>query len=166
MHTKGKKKSLYGICRVDNDANRTHGWLVTIQRRGKKYCKLFSDKKHRGEAAAFDAAKCYRDRLIAKHPPMKLGRYMAIQRSNNRSGEVGVGRYVTSETKTFSPDKQRWHWVASWTRLDGSRGRAKFSVAKYGEEGAHRMALDARKEALKAIQGVFDPGRKARDWEP
>ncbi|MGB3073387.1 MAG: AP2 domain-containing protein [Candidatus Moraniibacteriota bacterium] len=166
MHEKGKKKSLYGICRVDNDANRTHGWLVTIQRRGKKYRKLFSDKKHRGKAAAFVAAKCYRDRIIAKHPLMKLERYMAIQRMNNRSGVVGVGRYVTSETKTFPPDKQRWYWVASWTRPDGSRGRAKFSVAKYGDKEAYKMAFDARKKALKAIQGVFDPGRKARDWEP
>ena len=33
--------STYGISRVDNETSRTHGWLVTIQRRGVIYRKHF-----------------------------------------------------------------------------------------------------------------------------
>ena len=55
-------------------------------------------------------------------------------------------------------DKQRWFWVASWPLPDGRRKRVKFSVKKYGEDGAFKMALKARKDALKALEGKFDPG--------
>ena len=31
--------SVYGISRVDNEVSRTHGWLVTVQRRGEIFRK-------------------------------------------------------------------------------------------------------------------------------
>lgn len=157
MHSKEGKKSHYGICRIDNDTNRTHGWLVTIQRRGKIYRKLFSDKKCGGRKAAFAAAKCHRDHLTARNRPMSLKAYVEIQRANNTSGVPGVCRYVASETKMLPPDEQRWYWVASWPRPDGSRGRAKFSVNKNGERRAYRMAVAARKEGLRQVRGLFAP---------
>ncbi len=33
---------------------------------------------------------------------------------------------------------------------------------KYGEEGAFKMALKARKDALKKLDGQFDPGAARR----
>jgi hypothetical protein len=38
----------------------------------------------------------------------------------------------------------------------------KFSVKKYGEDGAFKMALKARKDALKKLEGEFDPGAVRR----
>jgi hypothetical protein len=48
--------------------------------------------------------------------------------------------------------------VASWPLPDGRRKRVKFSVKKYGEDGAFRMAMDARSTALGKLVGAFDPG--------
>lgn len=154
--------SVYGISRVDNEVSRTHGWLVTVQRRGQIFRKHFSDGVHGGKQKSFLAAKQYRDEVIAKHPPFSMREYSNIVKKNNRSGVVGVCRYCASETRDLPEEKQRWFWVASWPLPDGRRKRVKFSVKKYGEEGAFKMALKARKDALKSLDGEFDPGAVRR----
>lgn len=156
------RNSVYGISRVDNEASRTHGWLVTIQRRGVIHRKHFSDGVFGGKQKAFAAAKQFRDEIIAKHPPFSLREYSSIVKKNNRSGVVGVCRYCASETRDMPEDKQRWFWVASWPLPSGKRKRVKFSVNKYGEDGAFKMALKARKDALKRLDGEFDPGAARR----
>jgi len=75
---------------------------------------------------------------------------------------VGVCRYCASETRDMPEEKQRWFWVASWPLPSGRRKRVKFSVNKYGEEGAFKMALKSRKDALKKLDGQFDPGASRR----
>jgi len=154
--------SVYGISRVDNEVSRTHGWLVTIQRRGVIHRKHFSDGVHGGKQKSFAAAKGYRDEVITNHPPFSMREYSNIVKKNNRSGVVGVCRYCASETRDLPEDKQRWFWVASWPLPDGRRKRVKFSVKKYGEEGAFKMALKARKDALRGLDGAFDPGAVRR----
>ncbi|HEY9191402.1 MAG TPA: AP2 domain-containing protein [Methyloversatilis sp.] len=156
------RNSVYGISRVDNEASRTHGWLVTIQRRGVIHRKHFSDGVFGGKQKAFAAAKQFRDDIISKFPPFSLREYSSIVKKNNRSGVVGVCRYCASETRDMDEDKQRWFWVASWPLPSGRRKRVKFSVNKYGEEGAFKMALKARKDALKKLDGQFDPGASRR----
>lgn len=156
------RSSTYGISRVDNNASRTHGWLVTIQRRGNIYRKHFSDGVHGGKTKSFAAAKSYRDEVIDKFPPFSMKEYSSIVKRNNRSGVVGVCKYCASETRDLPEDQQRWFWVASWPLPDGKRKRVKFSVKKYGEEGAFKMALKARKAALKELDGSFDPGAVRR----
>ena len=157
--------SVYGISRVDNDASRTHGWLVTIQRRGVIHRKHFSDGVHGGRKKAFSAARDYRDEVVAKYPPLSMQEYSSIVKKNNRSGVVGVCRYCASETRDLPEERQRWFWVASWPLPNGKRKRVKFSVKKYGEEGAFERALAARNEAIGKLDGSFDPGavrRKSR----
>ena len=154
--------SVYGISRVDNEVSRTHGWLVTIQRRGVIHRKHFSDGVHGGKQKSFAAAKGYRDEVITNNPPFSMREYSNIVKKNNRSGVVGVCRYCASETRDLPDDKQRWFWVASWPLPDGRRKRVKFSVKKYGEEGAFKMALKARKDALRGLDGAFDPGAVRR----
>lgn len=154
--------STYGISRVDNETSRTHGWLVTIQRRGVIYRKHFSDGVFGGKQRSFAAAKEYRDEIIAAHPPLSMQEYSNIVKKNNRSGVVGVCRYCASETRDLPEEKQRWFWVASWPLPDGRRKRVKFSVKKYGEDGAFQMAMDARASALGKLVGAFDPGAVRR----
>ena len=156
------RTSVYGISRVDNATSRTHGWLVTIQRRGIIYRKHFSDGVHGGKTKSFAAAKAYRDEVVASHPPLSMQEYSSIVKRNNRSGVVGVCRYCASETRDLPEDRQRWFWVASWPLADGRRKRVKFSINKYGEEGAFEMALKARNEALAKLGGAFDPGAGRR----
>ncbi|MFA9441076.1 AP2 domain-containing protein [Uliginosibacterium sp. sgz301328] len=147
---------------MDNELSRTHGWLVTIQRRGVIHRKHFSDGVFGGKTRAFNAAKDFRDEIIARYPPFSMREYSNIVKKNNRSGVVGVCRYCASETRDMPEDRQRWFWVASWPLPDGRRKRVKFSVKKYGEEGAFKQALKARKDALKKLEGEFDPGAVRR----
>lgn len=159
------RSSVYGVSRVDNDASRTHGWLVTIQRRGVIYRKHFSDGVFGGRKKAFVAARDFRDEVVSKHPPLSMQEYSSIVKKNNRSGVVGVCRYCTSETRDLPEERQRWFWVASWPLPNGKRKRVKFSVKKYGEQGAFQRALDARNDAINKLNGSFDPGavrRRAR----
>jgi len=133
-----------------------------VQRRGTIFRKHFSDGVHGGKQKSFLAAKSFRDEVIAKYPPFSMREYSNIVKKNNRSGVVGVCRYCASETRDLPEEKQRWFWVASWPLPDGRRKRVKFSVKKYGEEGAFKMALKARKDALKQLDGEFDPGAVRR----
>lgn len=161
--TKVKNKiPIYGVTRVDNEASRTHGWLVTIQRRGVIFRRQFSDGVLGGKAKALSAAKAYRDQVVAKHPPLSKREHAEIRKKNNKSGVVGVCRYCASETSQKPAQEKRWFWVASWVLPDGRAKRVKFSVNKYGEEGAFKLAVKARRSAIRQMDGNFDPGATRR----
>lgn len=151
-----KKSTIYGVIRVDNEISRTHGWLVTIQRRNVIYRRQFSDGVYGGRNKALSAAKAYRDEIIARHQPFSRREQAEIHKKNNTSGVVGVCRCCASETRQKPEEERRWFWVASWALPDGRAKRVKFSVRKYGEEGAFKMAVKARHEALSRMQGTFD----------
>jgi len=153
-----RKRAIYGICRVDHADSSTHGWVVTIQRRGVVHRKHFSDGLHGGKRATLAAAKRYRDELVARFPPLLKREYAEIPKPNNQSGVAGVCRVCVTETRSRAPSVQRWFWVASWTLPDGRRRHRKFSIRLHGEEPAFRMAVKARREALAELTGVFDPG--------
>jgi hypothetical protein len=156
------KIPIYGVTRVDNAVSRTHGWLVTIQRRGTIFRKQFSDGVLGGKAKSLAAAKAYRDEVVAKYPPLSKREHAEILKKNNKSGVVGVCRYCASETRQKPVSEKRWFWVASWVLPDGRAKRIKFSVKKYGEEGAFKMAVKARRNAIRQMDGDFDPGATRR----
>lgn len=157
-----KRIPIYGITRVDNEASRTHGWLVTIQRRGIIFRRQFSDGVLGGKAKSLAAAKAYRDEIVAKHPPLSKREHAEIVKKNNKSGVVGVCRYCAAETSQRPEAEKRWFWVASWVLPDGRAKRAKFSVRKYGEEAAFKLAVKARRGAVRQMAGSFDPGATRR----
>ncbi len=157
-----KKAPIYGVTRVDNAASRTHGWLVTIQRRGAIFRRQFSDGVLGGKVRALAAAKAYRDEIVAKHPPLSKREHAEILKKNNKSGVVGVCRYGVSGASPKAEADKRWFWVASWMLPDGRAKRVKFSVEKYGEEAAFKMAVKARRNAIREMPGNFDPGATRR----
>lgn len=157
-----QKTPIYGVTRVDNENSRTHGWLVTIQRRGVIFRRQFSDGVLGGKARSLAAAKAYRDEIVVKYPPFSKREHAEILKKNNKSGVVGVCRYCASETSRKTNAEKRWFWVASWVLPDGRAKRIKFSVKKYGEEGAFKMAVKARRGAVKEMAGNFDPGAARR----
>ena len=156
-------KSEYGISRVDNERSRTHGWLVTVQRRGVIHRRHFSDGTCGGKNQSLAAARSFRDEIVAKYPPFSMREYSSIVKKNNRSGVVGVCRYCATETRDLPEEQQRWSWVASWPTSAGKRMRVKFSIKKFGEEQAFKLALKARRDALKGLEGNFVPGRKLHE---
>ncbi len=76
------------------------------------------------------------------------------KRTDNNSGVVGVCRNTNFNKKV---NKEYPSWTATWKSEDG-RARAKnFSVNKYGEDLAFRLACEYRASVIKSLleQGIF-----------
>ena len=149
-------KSAYGITRMDHERSRTHAWRVTIQRRGKIHVGHFSDGVYGGRQKALAAAKKYRDKLVAKNPPLSRRQYCSILRKNNRSGLAGVS-YHSELIETGHGAVERRFWIARLPLEPWRTKLVKFSVAKYGAEEAFRRAVKARQDALDGLSGTFSP---------
>lgn len=154
------EQSLYGLTRVQQEKSRTRCWVVSLQRRGKVWRKTFSDLKFGGKAASMKAALAYRDKVVAKHPPMNRVQYMSILRKNNISGVAGVCRV----TKGYHKDGiARAYWIARMPGKAPSCLRA-FSVVALGENEARRRAINARKQALSSIAGKYINSRQFKEY--
>ncbi len=80
------------ISRIDHERSGIHSWFVTVQRRGRIYRRHFADGVYGGKRKALDAAKVYRDALLARLRPLTKAECCRIQKRNNRSGVLGVTR--------------------------------------------------------------------------
>ena len=74
--------------------DRTHCWIVHIERRRRVWNRSFSDGVYGGKTNALRAARAFRDEILVSHLPMTRAEYAAIRRKNNRSGFPGVYRYA------------------------------------------------------------------------
>lgn len=140
--------ALYGISRVDSTKKSQHGWQVTIGRHRAKHTRFFADLLYGGQQRALREAQRYRDEVASK-PMISRREYASIVRRNNNSGFPGVCR-------TNQLDRQgrpREYWLAFWPKESGGTGRAKFSIAKYGETLAFQLAHSARQEAVSRLEG-------------
>ena len=139
-----------GVIRIDSDS--THGWQVRVYRDGKTYSRLFSDKKCGGREKAFDAAKAYRATLVeevAELPAAPRRRRLIRRNRNNSSGVVGVSR-------TFKQDRRGVRhevYAVSWNPEPGVARGTSFSIKRYGEDTAFRLACQLRWEKMKEIYG-------------
>jgi len=153
--TRGAKRpSSYAITRIDSERHRTFAWIVTVQRRKQIWRRSFSDRSFGGKNKALNAAKAFRDRILRQHLPMTRAEYCQIKRRNNLSGLAGVCRYAypyTRDKKTVGRD----YWVAFWTPASGKSKRIKFSISRFGERGALKRAMRARKEAVATLDGQW-----------
>jgi len=129
----------------------TGGFLVRITRKGKMTSEYFQDSEHGGKRKALDAARKYRDSLEAKlkaYTPKELSKKV---RSNNTSGVVGV-RYVEESDPRWPSKPTYGYYVAQWSPEKGVRKTKRFSIEKYGEDEAYRLALQARKKGVASMQ--------------
>jgi hypothetical protein len=154
-------RELYAITRIDDDKFHTHSWVVTIQRKGKKFHRSFSDMSYGDKSKALTAAMAYRDDLLSRYSPFTLKEYCSIRKKNNRSGVSGICLHV----RIGKDGESHRYWIARWSPEPGKAKAVKFSVKKYGEEEAFRKAVLARMEALEQMNGYFDPGTKRRGTE-
>lgn len=81
-------------------------------------------------------------------PVITRSAFAQIERRKTRSGIVGVQR-ITDTVKQHPYD----FWVAVWTDRRGQRRCRKFSVLKYGEDEAKKLAIKARRDGLRAMEG-------------
>jgi len=130
----------YGISRIDQPEGSTHGWQVRLQRRGVKYAKYFADRRHGGAARALDAARRWRDALVAT---LELAEESRVCRrsARNSSGVVGVCRVTVSAAN----GEKYLFWQASWSSAQGGRRCVKYSVRRHGDQRAFELAVEARR---------------------
>ncbi|HLA63420.1 MAG TPA: hypothetical protein VK610_03275 [Rhodothermales bacterium] len=139
-----------GVIRIDSHS--THGWQVRVYRQGKTHSRLFSDRKHGSRAAAFDAARAYREELeaaVAAMPAAPTPRRLIRSNRSNLTGVVGISR-------TFKRDRKgglHEVYAVSWNPEPGVARGASFSIEKYGEDTAFKMACKLRWEKMREIHG-------------
>ncbi|MEO0558760.1 MAG: hypothetical protein AAF170_11325 [Bacteroidota bacterium] len=139
-----------GVIRIDSES--THGWQVRVYRHGKTYSRLFSDRKHGGREEAFQAAFAYRSELeeeVAQLPDQPPRRRLIRRNRNNTSGVVGISRTYKQDRRGIRHEV----YAVSWNPEPGVARGTSFSIKRYGEDTAFRMACKLRWEKMKEIYG-------------
>lgn len=139
-----------GVIRIDSES--THGWQVRVYRDGKTYSRLFSDKKWGGEDEAFEAACEYRKELVeevAQLPAAPRKRRLIRRNKSNTSGVVGVSRTYKRDRRGVRHEV----YAVSWNPKPGVARGTSFSIKRYGEDTAFRLACQLRWEKMKEIYG-------------
>jgi len=107
-------------------------------------CFYFRDAKSEREAKK--AAKERWREWRAIYPVITKRRFREIPRNLTSSGIIGVTRIV-HVVKGYEYE----FWKATWTNIAGEKRSRLFSVNKYGERKAKKLAKEARKAALDEI---------------
>ena len=147
---KRRDKRNKGISRIDSGS--THGWFVRGYKNGKTYSKLFSDLKCGGKRKAQQMARTHRDELydkLAKIPTKPRGRRIVYRDSRNTTGVLGVCRTA----KKSSNGKVNECYSVTWKPSLGEQKNTSFSIRKYGEKKAFKLAVAHRRKMLKEIHG-------------
>lgn len=141
-------KANRNITRIDTGA--THGYQLRFQRRGKVVDKFYSDSIHGGKNKALAAAKKHRDQLEKDNPRYSRKEMAQKVSSKNTSGVVGV-RLAEEKSVVGEWEYTYYFWVAQWSPKPGVRKTKRFSVNKYGDEKAYKMAVAARKKGVREM---------------
>ncbi len=139
-----------GVIRIDSDS--THGYQVRVYRHGKTYSKLFSDRKSGGKDEAFKQANTYREKLeaeVAAMPESAPRRRLIRHNKNNSSGVVGISRTFKRDRRGIKHEV----YAVSWNPEPGVARGTSFSIKKYGEDEAFKMACRLRFEKMRDIYG-------------
>jgi hypothetical protein len=141
------------IVRIDHEASRTHGWRVTLQRKGEITIKMFSDGVYGGKRKALKAAVEFRRALLNQYSPVEHQLWVRTRlRRNNTSGIPGVGRYeVLANPNT---GRREAFWLASWINENGASRKRKFYVSCYGEREAKLLAIAERERQLNRVCAI------------
>ena len=133
------------------------GYLVKIpwypvktRRVDRRYhSKLFAFSRFPSKRAAIESALAYRDDWFSKHSNQlhlrPIGaRFNIVLPKNNTSGILGVGR-TERLGRSGIVEAQ---WQTTYRDIAGKVANRKFAVGKYGEIGALRKAVGARRDGL------------------
>ena len=144
---RSRRTPFYAVTRIDQEGPNWHAWYVRLMRRGRRFSRCFSDGKYGGRAAARAAALRYRDQIVREHPPMLRREFAQIVGRNNRSGVRGVYKLgmprIRGGRRIWAP-----YWVTLWAPRPGEVKRRYFSIERYGDKEAFRLARAARRQAV------------------
>ncbi|TWU50936.1 AP2 domain protein [Rubripirellula tenax] len=129
----------------------TGGYMIRIMRKGKMHQKYYSDTECGGKRKALTAARTERDKMESKLKGFTAKQIAKKERANNTSGVVGV-RYVEETDLRWESQPVYGYWVAQWSPSKGVRKTARFSVEKYGDDEAFRLAVKARNKGVNSME--------------
>ena len=136
-----------GISRIDSKD--THGWFVRVYNDSITYSKLFSDRKWGGREVALNKAISFRDDLIKEIGKTYPARRIVRKDKRNKSGVIGVCRTrKRNRNGTYSE-----YFSVSWSPEYGTHKCRMFSINKYGEKEAFKLACDWRKQMEEKMHG-------------
>lgn len=121
------------------------GWWVRFKRREKKFHEFFSDNKFGSEEKSLEAAKLYRNAIETELGIAKVD--SGVGGAKSKSGITGVNRAISISKKNYGTYTY-YFWQAHWTDKSGIRRSKRFSVSRWGEEEALRMAIEARRNGM------------------
>lgn len=139
-----------GIVRIDGAS--THGWQVRVYRGGTTRSRLFSDRRHGGREAALAAAIAYRETLAAEveaEGAPALARRMHRANRSNQTGVLGISRTVKRDPR----GRPHEVYIVSWCPTPGTSRSTSFSIRRWGEDTAFRLACQKRWAEMRAIHG-------------
>jgi hypothetical protein len=126
------------------------GWQVSANRASKKFTKRFSDAIYGGIGATLLEAKIYRnsvqDEIEKESKSIFAGDkppFFTRAQVNSKSQVVGVCR--SNRSNYWRGADQ---WVATWRSEPNKKCQKGFSVVKYGNEGAFKLAFEARQQGI------------------
>ena len=137
-----------GISRIDSGS--THGWFVRGYRNGKTFSRLFSDLKCGGKEEALQTARSFRSTLYRKleeMPAKPRSRRIVTRDARNKTGVLGVCRTTKKSPKGVSHEC----FSVSWRPSPGIQKCTSFSIRKYGEKEAFRLAVEHRNRMMQQI---------------
>ncbi len=148
------------ISRIDIPKKKTHGWYVRVWFKGKMHSKFFSDTGHDTSTEALAAAVEYRDELEEQIGKPRTDRVVVTHSPRNRTGVMGVRR-MFKRTGAFMPatSAPRYSEVyeVTWQYAPNKVRNTSFSIDKYGEVEAFRLACELRKLKEREIYGCEVP---------
>lgn len=138
-----------GISRIDS--RDTHGWYVRIYKNGKTYSKLYSDNKYGGRDRALLVA--FKARLLAleslKDIQTEPKRRLVTSDKRNKSGIIGVSKTAKINKNGTTSD----YYQVTWSPEAGHVKNRQWSVRKFGEQNARKLAIEFRHSVMKEIYG-------------
>lgn len=142
MKTKaGKNQAWYAITRIESPQN--PGYMVAVKRQGLQVSKQFSVSRYGNDnKATLNAARQWRDRVLALLPPMTSRQLRTLVRRNNTTGIPGIQRVVKEGARAY--------WVAV-CEVERKRTFKYFSIREHGEDGARQLAIEARQQMLQSV---------------
>ena len=123
------------------------GYLLKGLRRGRKFHEIFNFSRYSSEEECFKAAEDRAKIVHNLYPPLTRREYAQVKRKNWKNKVVGV-RKCLKKVKGFEYE----FWEASWSPRHGMVKKRLFSVNKYGDKEAERMALKTREEGLASMR--------------
>jgi len=151
MATSGYKS----ISRVDS--SKMNGWYVRVKFNKQNHTKFFTDGVHGGKEAALDEAIQWRNQKERELGKPRTDRIVIANKQDNNTGHIGVIRtkkWTGARDKNGNPLPNYGDvYSVTWSPEPGVARHTSFSVDKYGEEEARRLAIDLRKRMERQIYG-------------